>query len=424
MHKLVLAGFAFLFVFCAKPLSAVAGVQTKSVTIEQFIKVLGTNDVARITDALHGVMTMFGPEQKIMLDFLMDLWAGRTEKHPSLPWKVINSDRVKVEITNVLLQARRNRSIVFDPAGFETFAYSKFESRDQFVVAMAANVLGQAETDSAVEILHREAKRKDRDMFRLAVRVLTRMCNPSADMAVEALLKEPLAPAERNYLIETRRQREQMKRQTQMCNADSAIPPAVIVHTPGKSITIAEFKDVLRTSDSEGITGSLDVIRKMFGQEQKIMLDFLMDLWFGRKDKHPSLPWKVINTDRVKLEIADALLQARNNKDIDFDPERMLTFAYPKLESLSQIVVVRAANVLGLTETDKAVEILHKEAKRKDRDMFQLMVTVLTSMCNPNAGIAVEALLHGSLAPSKREFLRRMKRQQDELNRKSRFCAQ
>lgn len=217
MIRLVLAGLAFLLVFSATMPSSAAGAPRKSVTIGEFTEVLRTKDIERITDSLDTILSLFGHEQEIMLEFLMELWRGRKDKHPSLPWKVINSGQVRLGVADTLLQARKNQNIEFDPEDMVTFADSKLDSNFPVIIFGALTVLERADTDRAVAILHREARRTDNDIFPWAVRAITRMCNPSADMAIEALLNDPLSRTKREFILKTKHEFDERKKKFGLC---------------------------------------------------------------------------------------------------------------------------------------------------------------------------------------------------------------
>jgi hypothetical protein len=155
--------------------------------------------------------------QEEILPFLEDLWAQQKDKYPNLPWAVLSYDAVRIEIADVLLQARRNRKIKFDPGPMEQFAINLLNTSDVWTKMSAANVLGLTETDEAVAALMTEAVSVNRSTFRVTVVSLARMYNPSAQAALEALLKQNLRESSRMYVLEQKTAWNNLKQKHQLC---------------------------------------------------------------------------------------------------------------------------------------------------------------------------------------------------------------
>src|SRR5713101_3969811 len=80
----------------------------------------------------------------------------------------------------------------------------------------------------------------------------------------------------------------------------------------GAFVTVQSLTADLESRNIDQIDKSLNDIKMMSYKGE--ILPFVVDLWEKRKDKHPRLPWDVIETKIVRLELADILLQSVKNR--------------------------------------------------------------------------------------------------------------
>lgn len=157
---------------------------------------------------------------------------------------------------------------------------------------------------------------------------------------------------------------------------------------PGETfVTVEHLREVLQSKNLDLLQKTLNDIKGM--GNQSMILPFMRDLWDLRKERHRDVPWDVAENDSIRLSFADVLLQARRNGSIKFDPSDMVKFAAERLEWPNFRIRISAAFVLGLSETDQAVEILFREASRQRADTYRSATLALIHMCNPKSDRAV-----------------------------------
>jgi hypothetical protein len=76
------------------------------VTMQSLTTDLESRDIDRIDKSLNDIKTMSYKGE--ILPFVADLWGQRKAKHSGLPWDVIETELVRVELADILLQAVKN----------------------------------------------------------------------------------------------------------------------------------------------------------------------------------------------------------------------------------------------------------------------------------------------------------------------------
>lgn len=177
------------------------------VNVESLKADIQTRDIDRIVKTLNDVKRM--QYQGQILPFLVDLWSNQKAKHPELQWEIINSDIVRVDIANVLLQAQRNGRIQIDDDEFYEFLARLIESSDVQVAQNAILTLSLIDKARSVEKILSASNRKNKWTFRSSFLALTSMCHPSAEKALDQL--EILAKDDRETTAEIQKDRFKMK---------------------------------------------------------------------------------------------------------------------------------------------------------------------------------------------------------------------
>lgn len=192
---------------------------------------------------------------------------------------------------------------------------------------------------------------------------------------------------------------------------------------PGETfVTVEHLKKVLQSKNLDLLGKTLNDVKGM--ANQSMILPFVKDLWGLRKDRHRDVPWDVAENDSIRLSFADILLQARRNGNIEFDPSDMVKFAAERLELPNFHVRISAAFVLGLSETDQAVEILFREARRQRTDTYRSATLALIHMCNPKSDRAVGDLKGLVKDRIRQKFLYESTEKWREFNRGHSWCRQ
>ena len=115
-------------------------------------------------------------------------------------------------------------------------------------------------------------------------------------------------------------------------------------------INVENLKADLQTRDIDRIGKTLNDVKQMKYQGQ--ILPFLVDLWSSQKAKYPELQWEIINSDIVRVDIANVLLQAQRNGRIQINDDELYEFLAKLLVSSDQQVAQNAIwAVAGLVDT-------------------------------------------------------------------------
>ena len=78
-----------------------------------------------------------------------------------------------------------------------------------------------------------------------------------------------------------------------------------------------EFLDILKSEDIDRILKATNKIKRMHYQGE--ILPVIVDLWSHNRNEYPDLPWSVVGSDIVRLELANILVQAEVNGFINID---------------------------------------------------------------------------------------------------------
>jgi len=187
-----------------------------------------------------------------------------------------------------------------------------------------------------------------------------------------------------------------------------------------KFVSVKDLGAVLRSENLDAAVKTLNDIKWMSYKGE--ILPFVEDLWNLRKDKHPNVAWHIAEKPIIRLELANILLQARRNGTMKFDPSPMADLAAKQLASRDRWNHISAISVLGLTESEMAVDEILKEAKREDWNTFRMAVTSLVHMCHPKAKDAVAELLETVEDDSQLAFITATKQQWDDYTRSLMLC--
>jgi hypothetical protein len=186
------------------------------VSVDELTATLKTRNIDRILVALNAVKQM--SYQGEILPFVRDLWDGRKDRYPDLPWETINADIVRVDIANILLQAEANGKIKVDKEKIHRYVAGLLGSTDIDVVRNAILTLSLLDDEKDVDKILAIAKQQQKGTFRAAVVALSKMCNPAAAKAL-AQLEESVTQKElRSYVAETRRESQGFKERSGWCD--------------------------------------------------------------------------------------------------------------------------------------------------------------------------------------------------------------
>lgn len=186
------------------------------VTVQSLTADLESRNIDRIDRSLNDIKTMSYKGQ--ILPFIADLWEQRKDKHSGLPWDVIESEIIRVELADILLQAWKNGRLKLDPQPMHRLVTSLVTNNDPDVARKAIGALSIVDDEADVESIYQVAKQKDPATFRVAVMTLSSMCNQKAARAMAQLEKSITEPHLKSYIVERKQRAAQFKKETEWCN--------------------------------------------------------------------------------------------------------------------------------------------------------------------------------------------------------------
>lgn len=186
------------------------------VTVQSLTADLESRSIDRIDKSLNDIKTMSYKGQ--ILPFVKDLWEQRKDKHPGLPWDVIGSEIVRVELADILLQAWKNGRMKLDPQPMHHLVSSLINSDDPDVARKAIGALSMVDDEADVEGIHQVAKQKESTTFRVAVMTLSSMCNQKAARAMAELERSITEPQLKSYIMQRKQKADEFKEQTKWCD--------------------------------------------------------------------------------------------------------------------------------------------------------------------------------------------------------------
>ena len=188
----------------------------------------------------------------------------------------------------------------------------------------------------------------------------------------------------------------------------------------GAFVTVQSLTADLKSRNIDQIDKSLNDTKTMSYKGE--ILPFVLDLWEKRNDKHPRLPWDVVETNIVRVELADILLQAVKNRRLKLDSQPIHRFVSGLVDSDDPDVARKAIGALSIVDDEADVDRIHNVAKGKDPATFRIAVVTLTHMCNRKAANAI-AELEGSIAePQFNSYIKQQRRDSEEFKNRAAWC--
>ncbi len=187
-------------------------------------------------------------------------------------------------------------------------------------------------------------------------------------------------------------------------------------------VNVEELTAELKTKDIDRILKALNTVKQMTYQGE--ILPFIRDLWDSRKDKYPELPWDTINTDIVKADIANILLQAAANGKTKIDKEKVHRFVAGLIESTDTDVARNAILTLALIDDAKDVGGILTIAKQKKKGTFRASVIALSQMCSPEATRALDQLEAAIFEAEYKSYITETRREAQSFKERTRYCEQ
>ena len=185
-------------------------------------------------------------------------------------------------------------------------------------------------------------------------------------------------------------------------------------------VTEESLTEDLLSKDIDQIRRSLNNIKRQSYKGQ--ILPFITDLWDQRKEKRSDLPWRLIGTDIIRVELADILMQALRNGRVRTDPKSIHDYLSGSVNHEDLDVQINAIGALSVIDDERDVDKILAIAKRQEIFTFPVSVMTLTMMCNAKAAKAIKELTTTVKEPDLLAILSKQKAQSDDFKARTTRC--
>lgn len=124
-----------------------------------------------------------------VLPLIKALWDHDKEAEPDIAWDMLDYEIIKINITDVLVQAHNNGMVDVELSKLHECARELLNSSDNEVAASSALVLAQIDDSEDVERIKNIALGSKGYLFRSSVLALSMMCSPNADSALTVVVE-------------------------------------------------------------------------------------------------------------------------------------------------------------------------------------------------------------------------------------------
>jgi hypothetical protein len=170
-----------------------------------------------------------------------------------------------------------------------------------------------------------------------------------------------------------------------------------------RAISVSELKQIISSEDEMEIVRAMNRVKQ--NQESHELMVFIMKLWANDKQEHPDLPWRVINSEIVRIELANVLVQASNNGLIKVDREAIRKYAMQVISGTDQLARATAINTLGLIRNSADLELIKNIALEEDARTFWAAIIALSASCDPRANVMLDDIKKNARRDESKKFL-------------------
>ena len=188
-----------------------------------------------------------------------------------------------------------------------------------------------------------------------------------------------------------------------------------------KYISAEQLIQIINTGNIDRIIESINIAKGVSYKGQ--ILPLMRDLWDKRVDKYPQLPWRIVNKDIIRLEVANILIQGDSNGLIKIDRDAIHEFVSQSLDSDDVFVQASAISTISLFDYEKDVRKLLEIANQQKRRTFGRAVLALTKMCGPAGRKALDELEKTITRPDLRDYVTKTRRKMESFYKRTNWCS-
>lgn len=155
-----------------------------------------------------------------------------------------------------------------------------------------------------------------------------------------------------------------------------------------KPISVIELKQALKSEDDGAINQAMNRVKQ--NQQSNELMMFVMKLWMNDKQLYPDLPWRILNSEIVRVEIANVLVQASNNGLVKVNRDELRIYAKQVIVGSDQMAKATAVSTLGLLRNSADIELFKNIALEENPRTFFYAILALSQNCDSKATSALD----------------------------------
>lgn len=190
-----------------------------SMNDESLRAALSSKNIDQVLVALNDIKK--SRYQGDVLPFIKALWAQDKESEPDIAWNMLDHDIVKINLTDILVQAYNNGLVDIELDKLHDYARKLLGSSDKEVAASATLVLAQIDDPEDVLQIKNTALKSKGYLFRSSVLALSMMCNPKAGPALTVIGDTVSSSEQSKFVKETQAKFSKLKQDGAYCSRNS-----------------------------------------------------------------------------------------------------------------------------------------------------------------------------------------------------------
>lgn len=188
----------------------------------EYLRVLSTGSQEDILDVIDSFRKNF--YRRPVIQIATDIWEVRKDKYPEFEWNILEKDLVRLRISEVLVQAVRNRFIDYDLSSIRAYALERLSSGDLDEQIEAITIIGLIENEADVDRLVELASDGKDPIFTEVVGVLSTMCIQKAQAALNKLIETDTNAARKQELSARVAAIRRFKEEKSLCKKEPGYP--------------------------------------------------------------------------------------------------------------------------------------------------------------------------------------------------------
>jgi hypothetical protein len=173
-----------------------------------------------------------------------------------------------------------------------------------------------------------------------------------------------------------------------------------------QTVSREELIESLESKDFDRTVSVMNRIKRM--QYQGDLLPLIKDIWEGNFLSVPNVEKTFVEHQRIRIEIADVLLQASlNNSGFKLEPSVYSNYARGLVYSDDATIATQAISVVGIAKDPTDLPLLEKLLKEENTSTYRAAAIAYTENCKVNAA-AIDQIASSIKSGEIRSFLREL----------------